>query len=207
MELLKKNLLPVVMVMAVHFSYAGTEVSNLQKAFSKSYTYEYKQKYDSAMAVIKEVYTETSYECNLRLGWLEYMGGKYAESVAYYKKAAALMPASTEATWGMINPLSTLGKWTEVEKCYLGILQLDPKNSLAHFRLGSIYYYRKDYVKAKSYFDVSLNLYPFDYDALLMSAWTHYFLGKTNEARTLFNKVLLNKPGDSSALEGLSLVK
>jgi tetratricopeptide (TPR) repeat protein len=207
MELLKKTIVPVVMAMTVQFAHAGTEESNLQKAFSKSYTYEYKQKYDSAILAVRNVYAETSYECNLRLGWLEYLAGKYSESVTYYKKAIGLMPASTEATWGMINPLSAQEKWTEVEKCYLSILQLDPKNSLAHFRLGSIYYYRKDYVKAKSYFDVSLNLYPFDYDALLMSAWTDYFLGKTNEARTLFNKVLLNKPGDTSALEGLSLTR
>lgn len=207
MELLKKTLLSAVMAMTVHFSHAGTEESNLQKAFSKSYAYEYKQKYDSAILVIRNVYTENSYECNLRLGWLEYLAGKYSESAGFYKKAAALMPASTEAVWGMVNPLSAQEKWSEVEKCYLSILQLDPKNSLAHFRLGSIYYYRKDYVKAKSYFDVALNLYPFDYDALLMSAWTNYFLGKTNEARVLFNKVLLNKPADTSALEGLSLIK
>lgn len=207
MELLKKTLLSGLMAMTVHFSHAGTEESNLQKAFSKSYAYEAKQKYDSAIQVIRNVYAENSYECNLRLGWLEYLSGKYSESVGFYKKAAVLMPASTEATWGMVSPLSAQEKWTEVEKCYLSILHLDPKNSLAHFRLGSIYYYRKDYVKAKSYFDVALNLYPFDYDALLMSAWTNYFLGKTNEARILFNKVLLNKPADASALEGLSLVK
>jgi tetratricopeptide (TPR) repeat protein len=64
-----------------------------------------------------------------------------------------------------------------------------------------IYYYRKNYTLAKKYFDVALNLHPFDYNALLMSAWTNYFLGKSSEAKVLFNRVLLHYRTDSSALE------
>jgi len=55
--------------------------------------------------------------------------------------------------------------------------------------------------------DVALNLYPLDYNNLLMSAWTNYFLGKTNEAKVLFNRVLLLYQGDASAIEGLGLIK
>jgi hypothetical protein len=40
-----------------------------------------------------------------------------------------------------------------------------------------------------------------------MSAWTNYFLGNKNEAKALFNKVLLYSPNDKSALEGLGLIK
>ena len=52
-----------------------------------------------------------------------------------------------------------------------------------------------------------INLYPFDYDSLLLYARTNYQLGKLREAQVMFNKVLLNKPKDVSALEGLSLIK
>ena len=64
-----------------------------------------------------------------------------------------------------------------------------------------------DYISAKKYFDVSLNLFPFNYNNLLMSAWTNYFLGNKNEASVLFNKTLLCSPNDKSDLEGLSLIK
>ena len=50
------------------------------------------------------------------------------------------------------------------------------------------------------------NMYPFDHDALLMFAWTHFRLGKLREAEVLFNKVLMNKPDDESAAEGLELI-
>jgi hypothetical protein len=40
-----------------------------------------------------------------------------------------------------------------------------------------------------------------------MLAWTNFKLGKTREAKILFNKALLYYPEDSSAKEGLALIK
>jgi len=117
------------------------------------------------------------------------------------------MPAATEPLWAMINPLTALENWNEIGKTYLIILKLDPQNVTANYNLGLIFYYRKDYVSAKKYFDVALNQYPFGYNNMLMSAWTNYFLGNKNDALTLFNKTLLYSPNDKSALEGLSLIK
>jgi Flp pilus assembly protein TadD len=42
---------------------------------------------------------------------------------------------------------------------------------------------------------------------LHMFGWTNFRMGKLNEAKVLFNKALLVKPNDASALEGLSLIK
>lgn len=107
----------------------------------------------------------------------------------------------------MVNAYAKQEDWGNVEKTYLNILKIDPKNSKANYNLGLIYFYRKDYKGAKKYFDVDLNLSPFGYNNLLMSAWINYYLGNKNEASVLFNKVLLYNPNDKSALEGLSLIK
>jgi hypothetical protein len=40
-----------------------------------------------------------------------------------------------------------------------------------------------------------------------MLAWTFLNLGRTAEAKVLFKKALLNRPGDASATEGLSKIK
>lgn len=117
------------------------------------------------------------------------------------------MPVASEPLWGIINPYSEKNDWVNVENTYLKILEIDPKNSLANYRLGLIYYYRKNYTEADNYFKVVLNMAPFDYDALIMNAWTNYFLGNFNRSKVLFQKVLLNRPNDPSALEGLSLIK
>jgi tetratricopeptide (TPR) repeat protein len=204
MEILKKSTL-LLLMLAAGFVY-GQNWLGLQNAFAKSYTLEQAGNWDGAITEIKAVYAENSYECNLRLGWLYYSATKYAESISYYTKATKLNPKSAEALWGLVNPLVATEKWTDLEVVYKEILKLDPNNSQAHYYLGTIYYYRKDYTNAKSHFDISLGLYPFDYSSMLMSGWTYYFLGKTEEAKTLFQRVLMNNPKDKSALDGLKLI-
>ena len=204
MELLKKSFIIAIFAISLN---ANAQTKEVMDAFSQSYDFEAIKKYDAAIASLNKVYAEASYEMNMRMGWLNYSAGKNKEAIAYYQKAINIMPAASEPLWAVINPLSALEIWNEVEKNYLAILKLDPKNSNANYSLGLIYYYRKDYVNAKKYLDVSLNLYPFNYNNMLMSAWTNYFLGSKNEAKLLFNKVLLYSPNDSSALEGLGLIK
>ena len=90
---------------------------------------------------------------------------------------------------------------------YGKILEIDPKNTLANYRIGMIYYGSEDYSLALKYFEKVVNLYPFDYDGTIMYAWTNFKLGKLREAEILFKKALLIKPGNESAKEGLQLVK
>lgn len=205
MKLIKKSIALIFTISTLTFNAQTSK--DLNTAFSQSYDYEAIAKYDAAITSINNVYSATSYEINLRMGWLNYMAGKSKESIGYYQKAIALMPASTEPKWAIINPYTVLENWTEIEKTYLAIIKLDSKNATANYNLGLIYYYRKDYFSAKKHFDVSLNLAPFGYNNMLMSAWTNYFLGNKNEAKILFNKVLLYSPNDKSALEGLALIK
>ncbi len=181
--------------------------TELQSAFKKSYALEQENNYGNATKELLTVYTEDSYELNLRIGWLYFLATDYVQSINYYTKAIQLKPDATEPLWGIAGVYGEKQDWVTLEKIYLSILKLDVNNSFAHYYLGSIYYYRKNYTTAKTHFDESLALNPFDYDILLMSAWTNYFLGKTSEASLLFNKVLLNYPDDTAATEGLSLIK
>lgn len=181
--------------------------STLISAFEKSYELEQEGEYTKAIAALKEVYDANSYELNLRLGWLHYSAGLFTESSTYYQKCIDLLPMSIEARLGFVYPASALGHWDQVLGAYQQILEIDPNQTLAHYRTGLIYYGRQQYDKAEKHFQKVLTLYPFDYDSLLMMGWTRYFLGKTGEAKALFNKVLLYNPGDESALEGLDLVK
>lgn len=176
-------------------------------AFKKSYTYEKSGDFKKAVEELKKVYDEGSYEINLRLGWLNYQAGVFTESVAHYQKAVNLMPYSEEAKFGLILPKVAIGKWDEVISLYQKILANSPSNTVACYRLGLIYYGKKDYDQAYKYFEKVVNLYPFDYDGMIMFAWTNFQMGKLREAKVLFNKVLLFSPEDKSANEGLNLIK
>lgn len=179
----------------------------LQSAFVLSYEHEAEGDYQQAMSDMQKVFNKDSYEINLRLGWLSFKAGLFDESESYYRRAIQLMPYGIEARFGVIYPLSSTGQWQQVIQIYEEILKIDPNNSLANFRFGLVYYGRSEYTRAEKLFSKVVNLYPFDYDGVHMLAWTKLKLGKTQEAKALFKKALMFKPGDASSLEGLSYIK
>jgi tetratricopeptide (TPR) repeat protein len=183
------------------------DFTKLTTAFSESYAKEKSGKYSEAAEALKAYYDPNSYEINLRLGWLTYLEGQFAESTKYYNKAIELMPYAIEPRLGVVLPVSALGNWEVVISHYNKILTIDPNNTVTLYRLGLIFYDRKNYNLAAQYFEKVVNLYPFDYQSILMLGWTDYRLGKTREAKVLFSKALLYYPEDTSAKEGLSLIK
>lgn len=183
--------------------------SKVINAFKDSYTLEAKGEYNKAIEEVKKALGEKNYEyeVNLRLGWLYYASGRFTDAVAYYQKAIDQMPMAVEPRMALVVPAAQLGNWDQVQAQYVKVLESDPNNSTANYRLGLIYYGKKDYDKAFKCFEKVVNLYPFTYDGLLMYAWVNYFKGNTGKAKILFNKILMLSPGDASALEGLSYIK
>lgn len=205
---MKKTLITFMSLMLVIFiSNSTAQNETIADAFTQSYYFEKVSNYPSAISSLKKVYDLNSYEINLRLGWLTYNSGSYQESVNYYQKAINIMPVAIQPRLGIVFPAAALGNMTQVVSEYNKILVIDPQNTTANYKLGYIFYEKKEYQKAFTYFEKVVNLYPFDYDGLLMYAWTNYQLGKSREAKILFGKILLLSPGDSSATEGLSLLK
>ncbi len=184
-------------------SLQAQDYQKIRNAFSESYTHEKEGDYKKAIDDLKTVYNEDSFPLNIRLGWLSYMGGFFTESMAYYQRSISLKPLALDARFGYVYPASAMGKWDQVKKQYLEILEIDPQNTTANYRLGSIYYGNGEYETALRHYEKVVNLYPFDYDALVMYGWTQFQLGKYREAEVLFNQALMNQPEGQSALEGL----
>lgn len=206
MDILKK-IMGVIVLAALAVPALAQNEAALQTAFKNSYAAEYNKKYADAIAALTAVYEEKSYEINLRLGWLFYLNKDYPKSQGYYQKAVSLKPYSVEAKLGLVQPLAALGSTDKLEETYADVLKIDPQNSTANYWTGVIAYNRKKFETAARYFEKVVNLYPFDYDGNHMLAWTYLNLGRSNDARILFNKALLNKPGDASCLQGLTMIK
>lgn len=183
------------------------DYTKLIAAFGDSYAKEKAGKYSDAATALRSNYDPTSYEINLRLGWLTYLQGQFSESMAYYNKAIDIMPYAIEPRLGLAAPAAAVGNWTLVISHYNKILSIDPNNTLVLYRMGLISYERKEYTQAYQYLEKVVNLYPFDHDSVIMLAWTNLRLGKAREAKILFNKALLYNPSDASAKEGLTLIK
>lgn len=205
MENLKKIVVVIVFILPIKLSAQSDTL--MMNYFRRSYVSEVSGDYTNAISVLKDHNKDNLYEINLRLGWLYYLAKDYPTSVNYYDKAIKQMPYAIEARLGIVYPLGELASWDLVLAQYNAILKSDPQNTKANYKLGLIYYYRKDYNTAIKYFEKVVNLYPFDYDSLLMLAWSKLFAGNSTEAKILFNKVLLSHPADTSAKDGLSRIK
>ena len=206
METFKK--LSIVACFALLFSSAMAQSSSvMQAAFSKSYVSEQVGNFNGAINDLKSVYKTNDYVVNVRLGWLYYNAKQYAESIKYYDLAIALRPFAIEARFGCVKPLSAIENWEKVKVHYIQILKIDPQNTVANYWLGVMYYNRKDYANACNHFGKNINLYPLDYDSIIMLAWSKLNSGKQADASVLFNQALVIRPADSSALAGLKQIR
>jgi tetratricopeptide (TPR) repeat protein len=178
----------------------------LQSAWEQSYAAEAAGEYARAIQLVNSSGDKT-YMTLLRLGYLSNLAGQYVESMRYYQQCINLMPYAIEPRLGYVNPAAAINNWSDVRKQYEEILKIDPKQTLVLYRMGLIHYNLGEYPKALGYFEKVANLYPADYDTLLMYAWTQLQLGKKNDAKLLFEKVLLLSPKDESALQGLGLIR
>jgi len=204
---MKKIIFAFVIALLITVVSVRAQDDPVRAAFSTSYALEKNADYIDAIAQLKKVYDEKSYEINLRLGWLDYEAGYYLEAMSYYQKAINLMPFAIEPRFGFVLPATAVGDMDKVEAQYNKILEVDPQNAIANYNLGLIAFNRKDYKTASNYFSIVVNLYPFDYYSLLKLALTDLQLGNYSKSKILFNKVLLYAPTDTSALNGLSYIK
>ncbi len=204
MEFLKKNI--AIFLLLIVFGVSASAQVSPAKVFENSYAKEAAGDYQGAINELVNL-NGFEYHKSLRLGWLYYLNKNYDASIRYYQQAVKLRPRAVEAMLGLCYPLEAQKKTDQLEVTYKKILTIDPMNSKINYALGNIYYYRKNFVLAEKHFDLVVSMYPFDYYSTLMAGWTKYFLGKKNEAKVLFNTVLIIAPNDKSAKDGLALIK
>ncbi|HAM09937.1 MAG TPA: hypothetical protein DDY34_09080 [Bacteroidales bacterium] len=181
--------------------------SRINEAFARSYKAEQNGTYSEGVADLKSVYQPDNYAMNARLGWLLFLSKQYTESISYYDKAIKLKPYAIESRFGMIKACNALESWDMVKEQYEAILKIDSQNTTSLYWLGVLLYNRKEYDQAAKNFEKIVNLYPMDYGSVIMLAWTKLFQGKKTDARVLFDHAILLSPGDSSATDGLNLLK
>jgi tetratricopeptide (TPR) repeat protein len=206
LEVMKK----IVFIFCLGILISPSIISQNDKAvltFARSIELEKKLDYVSAIETMLSINDSTSYEVNLRLGWLSYKASQKKKSLNYYYKAIQLMPKAIEPRYGYGFPAYLLEDYSDLIEQDKKILEIDPNSKTINGNLGSIYYYSKEYKKALPYFEKVVSLYPFDYDNNLMLGWTNLKLGKNIEAEKYFNVVLLYSPKDASAKEGLLATK
>ena len=183
---------------------AHAQTSKTTDAFTQSYKGESSKEYLAAIISIENVYDANSYAMNLRLGWLHYLLKEYTKSQTYYNKAVTLEPKSIDARLGYINATAALQNWDEVLKTYKDILVIDPNNTLVNYRVGYIYYYRKNFQEAEKYVLKVRELYPFDFDTNFLLGSINVGEGKIVEAKRFYQLAQMYNPDNTDVKDALS---
>ncbi|MBU2551615.1 MAG: tetratricopeptide repeat protein [Proteobacteria bacterium] len=210
MNHLNKRVMVVVMVLGLVFCLGGLAAAEqggtlneaYQKAWNSSYQFAAGGKYISAIQALKPVYKDSDYLVVLRIGYLNYLQGDFAESIRQYTKATQIEPRAVEPWLGLILPQLAQKDYKNAVKTGLAALKLDPNNYTALSKLAFACYYDGDFTQAAKYYQKTVELFPSD---LLMRnglAWALLKAGRKDQSKAQFTQVLLVSPYDQSALLG-----
>lgn len=174
--------------------------------YRESYTLEAKQDYAGALAKIREIRQAGggSYFATLRMAWLSYLAGDYKASAAGYTEAIAAEPRAIEPKLGLTLPLLAGRNWRELERACRDVLALDARNAIARSRLAQSFYWAANYPDAASTYRQLVADYPSDLDHRTGLGWALLRMGRTAEARQIFEGVLAVSPDNVNAKQGLA---
>jgi tetratricopeptide (TPR) repeat protein len=181
----------------------------IEKSYHASYFYESKGNYREAIKALMPVYKiyPNGYTVNLRLGWLYYLMGKYANAIYHYKKALKTIPSSIEAMLGLSLPYIAQERWKDVETLMYRILKIDYYNYYANLRLSFVLRKLKKFTEAEAVARKMLAIYPTDVNFLNELALSLYQQGKKFYAESIFKDILILDPQNPTAKEYLKIIK
>ncbi len=201
----RKSALKALLLFLLPF-FLSLSYDDIRKAYYRSYQYEKVQDYENAIKALMPVYEKfpRAYTPNLRLGWLYYLKGNYANSAYHYEKAMKANPYSIEAKLGYTLPLLAQDKFSQVEKVCYRILSLDPYNYYANYRLLLSLKAQKKLDAALRVAMKMLAVYPTDVRFLTELGLLKDTLGRDKEAYAIFKDVLILDPENTTAKEFVS---
>ncbi len=179
----------------------------IKEAYSKSYNYEKIEDFENAIRALSAVVDEypNGYTVNLRLGWLYYLLGKYANSLHHYELAMKSSIYSLEAKLGYMLPLLAQNKYSEVESMAYKISSTDYYNYYANLRLAFSLRMQEKFDQAEKVCNTMLATYPTDINFLIELAYVKVGQEDTEKAGLIFWDVLVLDPENEYAKSYLQI--
>ena len=198
---LKRLVASLTLALLLPVSAFSLTYSEIRSAYKRSYIYERSRDYTDAIKALMPIYENypNGYTVNLRLGWLYYLSGRYADSEFHYRKALQAIPTSVEAILGLMLPLMAEDKWSQVESLAYRILKTDYYNYYGNLRLSVALRHQNKFSMAEAVDRKMLTLYPTDVNFLNELALSLLGEGKKLYAKTIFENVLILDPENVTA--------
>lgn len=196
----------MLLTLPAHPTIAAEAKLSVAEAFRQSMELELAQNFSQAIEVLTPTQQRfpKNYYVNLRLGWLYYLNGDMANSQRCYQSATRIEPRSVEAKTGLLLPLLAQQRYSEAESMAKMAIRLDANNYFANLRLAFALRMQGKFQVAHEVNQQMLRLYPADVAFLLEQGLTQSALGRSEESRELFQRVLLLQPDNLTASNALA---
>lgn len=172
--------------MCVTFAFADT--ANISDSYSAEARYDFGTALLIMQDLIKTEPSEPFYQ--VRIAWLQYLSGQYADAIVSYQKAIALLD-NLDAHLGIINCQLALGNYPEAMKLADIQIAIHKQNPTLYSKAAYAAYMQKDYAKAATYYNTMIAIYPWDMESRGYLVNNLYLAGNIQEATAQF--VLLKK--------------
>ncbi len=188
---------------------ASTEPSyeQIRQNYARSYSYEQAHNYKDAIKALLLLHASfpQGYTVNLRLGWLYYASGAYANSLQHYETAIKALPAAIEPKLGYTLPLLAEGRYQDAEAVTRQVLAIDPSNFYGNLRYIQALRYQGKLEQAAKIAGLMLVLYPTDVGFLVELGLAKAALKDEEGARKVFGDILILDPENVTARKQLGL--
>ncbi len=200
-----KKLTLILLLVLVSSLYAITP-EEIQEAYHKSFNYEQIEDYENAIRTLSPVLDEypNGYTVNLRLGWLYYLLGRYANSIEHYQKAIQAVSTSLEAKNGLMLPMLAQNKYSDAAALAYQVVSVDYYNYYGNMRLAFSLRMQKKYDQAEQILNKMLAVYPTDVTFLTELALVKYNQGDSEKATKLMWDVQTLDPENETAKDYFS---
>jgi len=151
------------------------------------------QALDHVAAQHEEVFIYT------RRGWLSYLQAEHTKAIEFYQHALEKNPKSLEARLGITLPLLATKRWDQAASYARQVIADSAWDYLAHQRLLAAEEGMSQWRVVAQHAEQLNQRYPSDAGFLLYLARANAALGKTQQARDAYARVLNRIPTNSEA--------
>jgi tetratricopeptide (TPR) repeat protein len=180
--------------------------ADIAQAYAQSFSLENQAKYIEAAKALKQVYQkfQTTYTVNLRLGYLYYLAGQFANSQKHYQQAINAVPSAISPRIGIMNLYQTWGKSDQALSQGQAILKQDPFHYATNLRVASLLLAQQQGEAALTIYKTMLSLYPEDTSYLSAYAQGLWQMGWHQAAQDVAHNILVLEPNNTIAKNLLS---
>lgn len=181
---------------------AGLLFGQAKSTISDSYNAETAKNYTRALQIMEEISAKDPDDAfyTLRIGWLQYLLGRYNDSIKNYTKSNTLA-VSLDAQTGILNCHLALGKWSEAKALADQILKSHPQNVIIMGKAAYAAYMLQNYRATADYYLAILKISPWDMESLGYLVNNLYLAKDVENAKKHFARLKKYYPDSSMVKE------